>query len=93
MKKIVMWAAALMLAVSCGGGGTVSGPVDLSPWMGADSVYTFTVKDVTFSLAPVKAGTFAMGETLDMGRFRTPALHQVLLDGFAIECPRPSGRP
>ena len=68
MKKIVMWAAALMLAVSCGGGGTVSGPVDLSPWMGADSVYTFTVKDVTF----------------DMGRFRTPALHQVILDGYAI---------
>ena len=84
MKKIVLWAAALVLAVSCGGGGDVSGPVDLSPWMGADSLYTFTVKDVTFTLAPVKAGTFAMGETLDMGRFRTPALHQVLLDGFAI---------
>jgi formylglycine-generating enzyme required for sulfatase activity len=32
----------------------------------------------------VKAGTFSMGETLDMGRFRTPSLHQVLLDGFAI---------
>ena len=79
-----MWTAALMLAVSCGGGGTVSGPVDLSPWMGADSVYTFTVKDVTFTLTPVKAGTFAMGETLDMGRFRTPALHQVILDGYAI---------
>ena len=63
---------------------SVSGPVDLSPWMGADSVYTFTVKDVTFTLAPVKAGTFAMGETLDMGRFRTPALHQVILDGYAI---------
>ena len=44
MKKIVMWAAALVLAVSCGGGGAVSGPVDLSPWMGADSVYSFTVK-------------------------------------------------
>ena len=84
MKKIVLWAAALVLAVSCGGGGDVSGPVDLSPWMGADSLYTFTVKDVTFTLAPVKAGTFSMGETLDMGRFRTPSLHQVLLDGFAI---------
>ena len=79
-----MWAAALVLAVSCGGGGAVSGPVDLSPWMGADSVYSFTVKDVTFTLVPVKAGTFAMGETLDMGRFRTPALHQVILDGYAI---------
>ena len=79
-----MWAAALVLAVSCGGGGAVSGPVDLSPWMGADSVYSFTVKDVTFTLAPMKAGTFAMGETLDMGRFRTPALHQVILDGYAI---------
>lgn len=84
MKKIVLWAAALVMAVSCGGGGDVSGPVDLSPWMGADSVYTFTVKDVTFSLAPVKAGTFTMGETLDMGRYRTPAVHQVILDGFAI---------
>ena len=88
MKKIVLWAAALVMAVSCGGGGDVSGPVDLSPWMGADSVYTFTVKDVTFTLAPVKAGTFSMGETLDMGRFRTPSLHQVLL-----KSPRPSGRP
>ena len=102
MKKIVMWAAALVLAVSCGGGGAVSGPVDLSPWMGADNMYTFTVKDdlspwmgadnlytftvkdVSFTLAPVKAGTFAMGETLDMGRYRTPALHQVILDGYAI---------
>ena len=84
MKKMWMWAAALLMAASCGGGGTVSGPVDLSPWMGADSLYNFTVKDVTFSLAPVKAGTFAMGETLDMGRYRTPALHQVILDGFAI---------
>ena len=84
MKKIVLWAAALVMAVSCGGGGDVSGPVDLSPWMGADSVYTFTVKDVPFTLAPVKAGTFAMGETLDMGRYRTPAIHQVILDGYAI---------
>ena len=84
MKKIVMWAAALVLAVSCGGGGAVSSPVDLSPWMGADNLYTFTVKDVSFTLAPMKAGTFAMGETLDMGRFRTPAVHQVILDGYAI---------
>ena len=84
MRKLVIGAAALLLAVSCGGGGTVSGPVDLSPWLGADSLYRFTVKDVTFSLAPMPGGTFAMGETPDMGRYRTPAIHQVLLDGYAI---------
>ena len=84
MKKMWIWAVALLVATSCGGGGAVSGPVDLSPWMGADSLYSFTVKDVTFTLAPLKAGTFSMGETLDMGRYRTPALHQVILDGFAI---------
>ena len=85
MKKTAIWAAALALAVSCGGGGTVtSGPADLSPYLGADSLYCFTVKDVTFTLAPMEAGTFSMGETLDMGRYRTPALHQVILDGYAI---------
>ena len=85
MKKIVMWAAALVMAVSCGGGGAVSGPVDLSPWMGADTPRALlTVKDVSFTPAPMKAGTFVMGETLDMGRFRTPAVHQVILDGYAI---------
>lgn len=84
MKKIVIWVTTLLLAVSCGDGGVISGPVDLAPWMGADSLYTFTVKGVSFSLAPVKGGTFSMGETLDMGRYRTPALHQVILDGFAI---------
>jgi formylglycine-generating enzyme required for sulfatase activity len=52
--------------------------------MGADSLYSFTVKGVTFTLAPMEAGTFSMGETLDMGRYRTPSLHQVILDGFAI---------
>ena len=84
MRKWTIGAAALLLAVSCGGGGTVSGPVDLSPWKGADSLYSFTVKDVTFSLAPMPGGTFAMGETQDMGRYRTPAIHQVILDGYAI---------
>ena len=83
MRKLVIGVAALLLAVSCGGGGTVS-PVDLSPWMGADSLYRFTVKDVTFSLAPMPGGTFAMGETPDMGRYRTPSVHQVILDGYAI---------
>ena len=84
MKKMFLWAAALVLAVSCGGGGTVSGPVDLAPWKGADGLYAFTVKDVAFTLAPVAAGTFSMGETADMGRYRTPAVHQVILDGYAI---------
>ena len=83
MRKLVIGVAALLLAVSCGGGGTVS-PVDLSPWKGADSLYRFTVKDVTFSLAPMPGGTFAMGETPDMGRYRTPSVHQVILDGYAI---------
>ena len=84
MRKLAIGAAVLLLAVSCGGGGTVSGPVDLSPWKGADSLYSFTVKDVTFSLAPMPGGTFAMGETQDMGRYRTPSIHQVILDGYAI---------
>ena len=84
MRKLVIGAAALLLAVSCGSDGTVSGPVDLSPWMGADSLYRFTVKDETFSLAPMPSGTFAMGETPDMGRYRTPSVHQVILDGYCI---------
>ena len=83
MRKLVIGVAALLLAVSCGGDRTVC-PVDLSPWKGADSLYRFTVKDVTFSLAPMPGGTFAMGETPDMGRYRTPAIHQVILDGYAI---------
>ena len=84
MRKLVIGVAALLMAVSCGNDGTVSGPVDLSPWKGADSLYRFTVKDVTFSLAPMPGGTFAMGETPDMGRYRTPSVHQVILDGYAI---------
>jgi formylglycine-generating enzyme required for sulfatase activity len=42
------------------------------------------VKDETFSLAPMPGGTFAMGETPDMGRYRTPSVHQVILDGYCI---------
>jgi len=84
MKKLVAGISILLLAASCGGGGTVEGPVDLTPYEGADHLYTFTVKDVSFQLAPVPAGTFSMGETLDQGRYRTPAIHQVLLNGYAI---------
>ena len=85
MKRPYAWAAALLLAVSCGGGAPVtSGTADLSPYAGEDGLYTITVKGETLQLAAMPAGTFSMGETLDMGRFRTPALHQVILDGYAI---------
>jgi len=84
MKKIAIGIFTLVLAISCGGGGTVTGPVDLTPYEGNDHLYTFTVKGQTFQLAPVPAGTFSMGETLDQGRYRTPAIHQVLLNGYAV---------
>ena len=84
MKKVVFWMSALLFAVSCGGGGNVSGPVDLTPYEGEDHVYTFTVKGESFRLAPIPSGAFAMGETLDQGRYRTPSIHQVILDGYAI---------
>ena len=84
MKKIIEWAAALFLAASCAGGSPVSGTADLTPFQGEDGLYTFTVKGETFQLAPIPAGTFSMGETLDQGRYRTPVIHQVILDGFAI---------
>ena len=90
MKKVGIWSLAFLMAVSCGGGNVASGPVDLTPFEGADHHYTFTVKGETFSLAPIPAGTFAMGETLDMGHYRTPAIHQVILDGFAIGTPEVS---
>ena len=83
MKKIVEWASVLLLAASCTGG-SVSGTADLTPFLGEDGLYTFTVKGESFQLVPMPAGTFAMGETLDQGHYRTPAIHQVLLDGFAI---------
>ena len=83
MKKIVEWASVLLLAVSCAGG-PVSGTADLTPFQGEDGLYTFTVKGESFQLAAVPAGTFAMGETLDQGHYRTPAIHQVILDGYAI---------
>lgn len=84
MKKVILWASALLLAASCGGGGTVSGPVDLTPYEGEDHLYTFTVKGETIQLAPIPSGSFAMGETLDQGRYRTPSIHEVILDGYAI---------
>lgn len=80
MKKMWMWAAALLLAVSCGGRTTSYD----GPYQAVDGIYTITVKGETIQLAEIPAGTFTMGETLDMGRYRTPAVHQVILDGFAI---------
>ena len=80
MKKIEIWAAALFLAVSCGGGA----PAYDGPYVAVDGIYTITAKGETIQLAEMPAGTFTMGETLDMGRYRTPAVHQVILDGFAI---------
>ena len=80
MKKMWIWAAALVLAVSCGGGA----PTYDGPYVAVDGIYTITVKGETFQLAEIPAGTFTMGETLDMGRYRTPAVHQVILDGYAI---------
>lgn len=84
MKKVLIWALGLVFAISCGGGNAVSGPADLTSYLGADSLYSFTVKDQTFILAHIPAGTFSMGETLDQGRYRTPSIHQVLLNGYAI---------
>ena len=83
MKKIIEWGSALLLAVSCAGGPGV-GTADLSSFRGDDGSYTFTVKGESFQLAAMPAGTFAMGETLDQGRYRTPSIHQVILDGYAI---------
>ncbi len=83
MKKIVEWVSVLLLAASCAGG-PVAGPADLTPFRGDDGFYTFTVKGETFQLVAMPAGTFAMGETLDQGRYRTPSIHQVILDGYAI---------
>ena len=80
MKHSILWAAALLLAVSCGGGTTSYD----GPYQAVDGIYTITVKGETIQLAEIPAGTFTMGETLDMGRYRTPAVHQVILDGFAI---------
>ena len=85
MKKVFVWAFLLLLLVACGGKGTVSeGPADLSPYQSGEGLYTLTVKGETLQLAALPGGTFAMGETLDQGRYRTPAIHQVILDGFAI---------
>lgn len=84
MKKVLIWALVLLSVAACGGSGSVAGPVDLTPFQGQDGLYTFTVKGETFQLAAIPAGTFAMGETLDQGRYRTPAIHQVILDGYAI---------
>ena len=83
-KNIIAWAAALLLAVSCGGGASVTGPADLTPFETEDGLYTIPVKGETIQLVAIPAGTFAMGETLDQGHYRQPAVHQVLLDGFAI---------
>ena len=80
MRHSILWAAALLLAVSCGGGITNYD----GPYQAVDGLYTIPVKGETIQLAEIPAGTFTMGETLDMGRYRTPAVHQVILDGFAI---------
>ena len=85
MRNSIFWAAALLLAVSCGGGAPGTGePADLTPYKAGDGLYSISVKGETIQLAEIPAGTFSMGETPDMGRYRTPAIHQVLLDGFAI---------
>ena len=86
MKNSIRWAAALLLAVSCGGGGSNTPPqrADLTPFLADDGLYTIRFKEETFRMAAIPAGTFAMGETPDQGHYRQPAVHQVVLDGFAI---------
>ena len=84
MKKIIEWASVLLLAASCARGPVTGSTADLTPYLGEDGLYTFTVKGESFQLVAVPAGTFSMGETLDQGRYRTPSIHQVILDGYAI---------
>jgi len=84
MRKVILWASALLLAVSCGGGdAVVSGTADLSPYL-EGTEYVIPVKGESLRMAAVPGGTFAMGETPDQGRYRTPSIHQVILDGYAI---------
>lgn len=83
MKSLIrsfIFIAALQLFWGCG-----SAPeADLSSFLTEDGLYTFSVKDVTFTLTPVGGGTFSMGETFDQGVRKNPDIHQVILDGFAI---------
>ena len=75
---------AAAIVSSCGSPKGNEGLVDLSPYLGSDGLYSFSVKNIPFTLTPVQGGTFSMGETFEQGVKKNPDIHQVILDGFAI---------
>ena len=85
MNKAVVWAWALLAAVSCGGGSpVVNAPADLTPYLQEDGLFHLKAGDVEFTLRGLPGGTFQMGQTFDQGMVRNPSIHAVILDGFAI---------
>ena len=81
-----MLLASMTLFFSCSspGGKQQEEVVDISAFKGNDGLYSFTVKDISFTMIPVEGGTFSMGETFDQGVKKNPDIHQVILDGYAI---------
>ncbi len=76
MKK-VFYLLLAFVAVACGGGRTVSGPVDLQE--------TYEAGGVSFRMAGIPGGTFTMGAQADLRKIKGAAQHhQVVLDGYGI---------
>ena len=82
--KYLSIAVACGLALSCGGSVQENTQESLSQFMTASGEYSFTVGDVRFSMVPVEGGFFTMGKTPEQGGGNDPAMHPVIVDGFAI---------
>lgn len=81
---LCLFTAAIVSSCGSPSGKGTGESVDLSKYLGSDGVYSFTVKDLSFTLTPVSGGSFSMGQTFDQGVKKNPDIHQVILDGFAI---------
>ncbi|MCI1786175.1 MAG: SUMF1/EgtB/PvdO family nonheme iron enzyme [Bacteroidales bacterium] len=77
-KTVILCFSVVMAVSSCGNSGKSSaeGNAEIKP--------TYTVNGVSFNMKEVPGTSFAMGYTLTYGKVVNAAVHQVIMDGYAI---------